>query len=63
VALKRAETGSVSQEQCGGILRRASSGMVKIKFKSLFLREGALKVRSGLLTGISIAVVPGGSNH
>jgi hypothetical protein len=40
--LKNADTLMVSQEQYGWIMRRGGSGMVKIKDKSLFHREGGL---------------------
>jgi hypothetical protein len=43
LALKRAKSGLVSQEQCAVTLTRADSGMVKFRrSKSLFLREGGL---------------------
>jgi hypothetical protein len=41
-ALKRADSGSISQEQCGWDLKGDDSGMVEFKKnKSLFLKEGS----------------------
>jgi hypothetical protein len=41
LALERGDTGLASQEQCGGVLRKAGSVMVKINSKSLFVQDGA----------------------
>jgi len=42
LAVEWADTGSFSLEQHRAIMRRAGSGMVEIKGKSCFLREGGL---------------------